>query len=233
LEKDSAGGTGGHPVSSASWVGKGRAGVSLSIQAMQSTHWGRYPGGVRGLIVNRGIGMYDSRYRLIVAVHHMKPGTEATLEPLLGSDGLKEAGRQAFYGGGYRYAGTVLLDGEECCPDRALEIAWARTQNLDDEAWREGQRSTVPGDLFAVGRSLYVCAPRGFYPITHTHEPKILEVAHKGSHLVLITLDNGETRELSRSDLVSVKAEELVGRTERTACHLGPELALGTAGRVG
>jgi len=127
----------------------------------------------------------------------------------------------------------VILDGEECCPDRALEIAWARTQNLDDETWREGQRSTVPGDLFAVGRSLYVCAPRGFYPITHTHEPKILEVAHKGSPMVLITLDNGEMRELSRSDLVSVKAEDLVGRTERAACHLGQEVACGRMGHGG
>ncbi|MGH8644350.1 MAG: hypothetical protein ACREX4_07795 [Gammaproteobacteria bacterium] len=168
--------------------------------------------------------MYDSRYRLIVAVHHMRPGTEVTLEPLFGTDGLKEAARRAFYGGGYRYAGTVILDGEECCPDRALEIAWARTQNPADDAWREGQRSTVPGD---VGRSLYVCAPMGFCPITHIHEPKILEVAHKEPHVVLITLDNGEIRELSRSDLVSVKAEDLVGRTEREGCHLcqGKELA--------
>ncbi|MCI0407111.1 MAG: hypothetical protein L0191_00890, partial [Acidobacteria bacterium] len=191
-----------------------------------------YPGGVRGLIVNGGIGMYDSRYRLIVAVHHMKPGTEVTLEPLLGTDTLKEAAGRAFYGGGYRYAGTVILDGEECCPDRALEIAWARTQNLDDDVWREGQRSTVPGDLFAVGHSLYVCAPMGFCPITHTHEPKVLEVAHEDQHVVLITLDNGETRELSRSDLVSVKAEDLVGRTERAACHMGPELARSRSGRV-
>ncbi len=176
--------------------------------------------------------MYDSRYRLIVAVHHMKPGTEVTLTPLLGSDGLKEAAAQAFYGGGYRYAGTVILDGEECCPDRALEIAWARTQNLADDAWREGQRSTVPGDLFAVGRSLYVCAPMGFCPITHTHEPKILEVVldgHKEPAVVLITLDNGETRELF-SGLVSVKAEDLLGLTERDACHPGPELARGGAG---
>jgi len=174
--------------------------------------------------------MYDSRYRLIVAVHHMKPGTKVTLAPLFGRDALKEAAGRAFYGGGYRYAGTVILDGEECFPDRALEIAWARTQNLDDEIWLEGQRSTGPGDLFVVGRSLYVCAPRGFYPITHTHEPKILVVAHKGSHLVLITLDNGETRELSRSDLVSLKAKDLVGQTERAACHPGPELALGRIG---
>jgi len=118
----------------------------------------------------------------------------------------------------------VILDGEECCPDRALEIAWARTQNLDDEAWREGQRSTVPGDLFSVGRSLYVCAPRGFYPITHTHEPKILEAVLDGPKdpaVVTLTLDNGETRELFRSDLVSVTAEDLVGLTERSACHLG------------
>ncbi len=166
--------------------------------------------------------MYDATYRLIVAVHHMKPGTQVTLEPLLGSDGLKEAARQAFYGGGYRYAGNVILDGEECCPDRALEIAWARTQNLADEAWREGQRSTVPGDLFAVGRSLYACTPMGFCPITHTHEPKILEVAlERKEPVVLITLDNGETRELFRSDLVSVTAEDLVALTERDACHLG------------
>ncbi|MGH8613226.1 MAG: hypothetical protein ACREYF_14710 [Gammaproteobacteria bacterium] len=110
---------------------------------------------------------------------------------------------------------------------------WIQRVNLADDMWREGQRSTVPGDLFAVGRSLYLCAPMGFCPITHTHKPKILEVAHKGSHMVLITLDNGETRELSRSDLVSVKAEDLVGRTERAACHLGRELACGRAGRGG
>ncbi|MGH8532420.1 MAG: hypothetical protein ACREV1_06720 [Gammaproteobacteria bacterium] len=173
--------------------------------------------------------MYDATYRLIVAVHHMRPGTQVTIEPLLGTDALKEAAGQAFYGGGYRYAGTVILDGEECCPDRALEIAWARTQNLGGEAWREGQRSTVPGDLFAVGRSLYVCAPMGFCPITHTHEPKILEVAleRKDPAVVLITLDNGETRELFRSDprLVSFKAEDLVGLTERDACHLSQERA--------
>ena len=87
------------PVSSVFRIGKGRAGSNLSIQAMQSTHWGRYPGGVCCFIVYGGIGMYDSRYRLIVAVHHMKPGTEVTLEPLLGSDALQEAAGQAFYGG--------------------------------------------------------------------------------------------------------------------------------------
>ncbi|MGH8606878.1 MAG: hypothetical protein ACREX9_05525, partial [Gammaproteobacteria bacterium] len=38
-------------------------------------------------------------------------------------------GLRAFYGGGYRYTGTVILDSHECCPDRALEIPWARTQN--------------------------------------------------------------------------------------------------------
>ncbi len=83
----------------------------------------------------------------------------------------------------------------------------------------------MPGDLFAVGRSLYVCTPMGFCPpITHTHEPKILEVAlERKEPVVLITLDNGETRELFRSDprLVSFKAEDLVGLTERDAYHLG------------
>jgi len=43
--------------------------------------------------------MYDATYRVIVAVHHMKPGTQMTLERLLGTDRLKEAAGQAFYAG--------------------------------------------------------------------------------------------------------------------------------------
>jgi len=78
--------------------------------------------------------MYDSAYQVIVAVHHMKPGTQVTLERLLGTDALKKAAGQAFYGGGYRYAGTVILDDEECCPDRALEIAWQTRLGGKDSA---------------------------------------------------------------------------------------------------
>lgn len=155
--------------------------------------------------------------------------TRAKLTPMLGKDELREAALDAWSNEGYRYAGTVILDAFECFPDCSLEIAWARTQNVADDHWRIGQRSSVAGDIFAVDRSLYVIAPRGFLALTHDYEPKIVraKVGARDSpkQTVMASFDNGEERAIFsyHASELAFRAKEFIGLTERDACHLHHE----------
>lgn len=113
--------------------------------------------------------MYYVPGKVSVGIFH---GREETLLRV-SSSSSEAAVNAALDRGEYRWAGTLHLNADECAPDRALELAYARSQNRD-EPWRVGERSTMPGDVFWVGRSRWVVRPCGFESLTDKAE----ELAH-------------------------------------------------------
>ncbi|MBU1374313.1 MAG: hypothetical protein KKG25_16315, partial [Bacteroidetes bacterium] len=57
---------------------------------------------------------------------------------------------------------TVLArDVRDYALHAVLEDLWFGTQNTDTQ-WKEGERSSMVGDLFIIGNNAFMCAPVGW-----------------------------------------------------------------------
>lgn len=149
---------------------------------------------------------------LAIAIHHVKEGKRV---PETSTEAL-----EAFEQGDYRLAGVLSFSFGACAPDKALHLAWRCSQNVAGP-WREGERSTMPGDVFAIGKSLYRVTRTGFTVLVHRREPRIVQAQRVNNSCARVTFDNGEMAKLFPfCDEGYLSADELLGLTTREVRRL-------------